>query len=59
MARGVLIRTRKVGRVRTVELVPDRLCVAEFWLAAQQHLSEGRLGRLDQFVIQQKKGSRP
>ncbi len=41
-----LVRTRKVGRVRTVELVPERLAAAERWFASHRERWERRLDRL-------------
>ena len=38
-----LVRSKKTGRVRTYELVPDRLKVAEDWLGKQRKLWERRL----------------
>lgn len=42
-----LVRSTKAGRVRTCELVPERLAVAEHWLATQRKLWERRLDQLD------------
>lgn len=42
-----LVRSTKVGRVRTCELVPRRLAQAEHWLARQRRLWEQRLDQLD------------
>jgi DNA-binding transcriptional ArsR family regulator len=41
-----VIRTRKVGRVRTCELDPHGLLRAERWIAKRRVLWEGRLDRL-------------
>lgn len=41
-----LVRTSKVGRVRTVELVPDSLAAAERWFASHRELWERRFDRL-------------
>lgn len=41
-----LVRTDKVGRVRTVQLVPDRLAAAERWFAGHRARWEQRLDRL-------------
>jgi DNA-binding transcriptional ArsR family regulator len=46
-----LARSRKEGRVRTYELVPRRLRLAEDWLARQRDLWERRLDQLDGYVI--------
>src|SRR5216117_3611907 len=45
-----LVRSQKVGRVRTCELVPERLQAVEGWLGEQRRLWEGRLDRLDQYL---------
>lgn len=42
-----LVATRKQGRVRTCELVPDALLEAERWLAARRALWTRRLDRLE------------
>src|SRR5512144_2666172 len=45
-----LVRSKKRGRVRTYEITPERLKVAEDWLAARRQLWEARLDRFDQYV---------
>lgn len=50
-----LVRSRKRGRVRTYEIAPQRLKVAEDWLTARRQLWEARLDRFDQYVKQLKK----
>jgi DNA-binding transcriptional ArsR family regulator len=50
-----LIRTAKVGRVRTCELNRARLKVVDDWLAQQRHTWEQRTDRLEQFVTSPKK----
>ena len=42
-----VVRSTKSGRVRTYQLVPKRLQMAEHWLAAQRDLWERRM---DQFA---------
>jgi DNA-binding transcriptional ArsR family regulator len=42
-----LVRSTKVGRVRTYRLVPSRLESAEHWLSRQRRLWEQRLDQLD------------
>jgi DNA-binding transcriptional ArsR family regulator len=42
-----LIRSTKVGRVRTYRLVPSRLESAEHWLGKQRSIWERRLDQLD------------
>jgi DNA-binding transcriptional ArsR family regulator len=49
-----LVKSRKRGRVRTYELTPERLKVAEDWLAARRQVWEERLDRFDQYVTQLK-----
>jgi DNA-binding transcriptional ArsR family regulator len=49
-----LVRSKKRGRVRTYEIVPDRFKVAEDWLSARRHEWEDRLDRFDQYVKQLK-----
>lgn len=50
-----LVRSTKSGRVRTYELSPDRLCVAEDWLGRQRSMWERRLDRLDAYLLKLKK----
>jgi len=50
LERSRLVKSKKRGRVRTYELAPERLEVAEHWLADQRRLWEARLDRLDQVV---------
>ena len=45
-----LVKSKKRGRVRTYEIAPDRLKVAEHWLMARRQLWEARLDRFDQYV---------
>jgi DNA-binding transcriptional ArsR family regulator len=49
-----LVRSRKVGRVRTYQLAPRRLGVAERWLARQRSLWQQRLDPLDDYLMQMK-----
>jgi len=49
-----LVRSKKRGRVRTYEIAPERLKVAEDWLSARRQVWEARLDRFDQFVKQLK-----
>jgi DNA-binding transcriptional ArsR family regulator len=49
-----LVRSTKRGRVRTYEIAPERLKVAEDWLTARRQLWEARLDRFDQYVKQLK-----
>ena len=45
-----VVRSTKQGRVRTYCLVPDRLRVAEDWLAAQRIEWEQRADRFQEYV---------
>lgn len=45
-----LLKTEKVGRVRTCQLVPERLAGASGWFDEQIKLWEGRAERLASFV---------
>jgi DNA-binding transcriptional ArsR family regulator len=46
-----LVRSKKVGRVRTYELAPARLKLAERWLVRQRRLWERRLDQLDEYLL--------
>ena len=50
LERSGLIRTSKLGRTRTCELVPARLSEAEQWIAAQRAMWEARADRMVAFV---------
>jgi len=53
-----LVRSNKVGRVRTYKLAPKRLKAAEDWLSRQRSLWERRLDQLDAYLLELKeKGS--
>ena len=49
-----LVKSKKRGRVRTYQLVPERFKVAENWLSEQRQLWEARLDRFDEYVKQLK-----
>jgi DNA-binding transcriptional ArsR family regulator len=49
-----LVQSQKQGRVRTYRLEPQRLQVAEDWLAEQRTFWERRLDQLDAFLRKQK-----
>jgi DNA-binding transcriptional ArsR family regulator len=53
-----LIRTRKVGRIRTCVLDRGRLALVENWLAEQRRIWEGRTDRLERFVTDTTEGQR-
>jgi len=46
-----LVRSRKHGRVRTYQLAPQRLKLAEDWLTRQRALWERRLDQFDEYVL--------
>lgn len=50
-----LVRSRKVGRVRSYELVPARLGSAERWLQQQRDRWSRRLDQLDEYLVTLKK----
>ena len=45
-----LVKSKKRGRVRTYEIVPERFAVAEDWLSNQRQLWEARFDRFDRYV---------
>jgi DNA-binding transcriptional ArsR family regulator len=45
-----LVRSEKLGRVRTYTLAPQPLMAAEHWLSAQRADWERRLDSLDDFL---------
>jgi DNA-binding transcriptional ArsR family regulator len=50
-----LVRSRKVGRVRTYELTPRPLQAAESWIGRRRAIWETRLDQLDRFLMNSKK----
>jgi DNA-binding transcriptional ArsR family regulator len=46
-----LVRSKKTGRVRTYQLAPQRLRLAEDWLSQQRKFWERRLDRLDAYLL--------
>jgi DNA-binding transcriptional ArsR family regulator len=54
LERSRLVKSKKRGRVRTYEIVPERFKVAEHWLTARRREWESRLDRFDQYVRQLK-----
>ena len=54
LERSRLVKSKKRGRVRTYEIVPERFKVAEDWLAERRQVWEDRLDRFDQYVKQLK-----
>lgn len=49
-----LVKSRKVGRVRTYELSPAPLRAAEDWMSQQRALWERRLDQLDSYLLKMK-----
>ena len=49
-----LVKSKKVGRVRTYQLTPKRLRLVDDWLDAQRHLWDQRLDQLDAYLLQLK-----
>ena len=49
-----LVRSHKAGRVRTYELAPEQLKLAEDWLERQRTLWERRLDQLDSYLMKLK-----
>ena len=47
-----LVRSNKRGRVRTYQLVPGQMRLAEDWLAQQRSLWERRLDQLDDYLTE-------
>ncbi len=47
-----IVRSEKVGRVRTCRLEPDGLRVAERWIAERRSLWERRLDRLGELLAE-------
>ena len=54
LERSRLVKSKKRGRIRTYEMAPERLRVAEDWLITRRKLWEARLDRFDQYVKQLK-----
>ena len=52
LERSRLVKSKKRGRVRTYEIVPERFKVAEDWLTERRQLWEARLDRFDRYVKQ-------
>jgi DNA-binding transcriptional ArsR family regulator len=50
LERSRLVKSNKRGRVRTYEIAPERLMVAEDWLAERRRLWESRFDRFDEHV---------
>ena len=46
-----LVRSEKKGRVRTCRMEPETLSCAAGWIAEQRALWEGRLDRLEDYLV--------
>lgn len=53
-----LVHSRKTGRIRTYQLAPQRLRLAEEWLIQQRAVWERRLDNLDDYLIELKETHR-
>ena len=49
-----LVKSRKVGRVRTYVLSPEPLRAAESWMTSQRKYWESRLDQLDAYLLTMK-----
>ncbi|WP_224243890.1 ArsR/SmtB family transcription factor [Hyalangium gracile] len=54
-----MVRTEKVGRVRTCSLAPDGLRLAEQWLNERMSLWERRLDRLGDILAEEEEAEEP
>jgi DNA-binding transcriptional ArsR family regulator len=54
-----LVRSEKVGRVRTCRIEPQALAGAEAWIAEQRALWEARLDRLEDFLAEMQAKEKP
>lgn len=54
-----LVRSEKVGRVRTCRLQPVTLQAAEQWIADRRSDWEARLDRLEAFLDEEEEGDQP
>ena len=59
LERSRLVKSKKRGRVRSYEIVPDRLRVAEDWLIGRRQEWEVRLDRFDEYVKQLREAPEP
>lgn len=53
LERSGLVRSRKIGRVRTCRIEPAALRTAEQWIAGRRSAWERRLDRLGAYLAQQ------
>jgi DNA-binding transcriptional ArsR family regulator len=54
LERFALVKSKKVGRVRTYELAPKRLQAAADWMTNRRKLWERRLDQLDAYLLTMK-----
>ena len=54
LERSRLVKSKKLGRVRTYEIAPERFKLAEAWLTKRRQAWESRLDRFDEYVKQLK-----
>ena len=54
-----LVRSQKLGRVRTCAVEPDALRTAERWLAERRTFWEARLDRLGEYLAEQQPQPQP
>lgn len=57
LERSRLVKSKKLGRVRTYEIAPERFVVVDDWLTARRRAWEARLDRFDRYVTQLKEDS--
>jgi len=53
-----LVRSEKVGRVRTCRIAPGALKTAEQWISERRNTWERRLDRLGDYLAEPEEGSR-
>jgi DNA-binding transcriptional ArsR family regulator len=53
-----LVSSKKIGRTRIYQLVPQRLTLVEDWLTQQRNIWERRLDQLDSYLLSLK-GKQP
>jgi DNA-binding transcriptional ArsR family regulator len=56
---GGVVRSHKVGRVRTCEIAPRALSTAERWISERRAMWEARLDRLGEFLAEETDESAP
>lgn len=60
LAEGGVVRTEKIGRVRTCRLETEALSAIELWIVRQRAEWESRLDRLDAYLADlQHRGEKP